>query len=121
MLLYAISRFVIEFFRGDRARRRRHVLDLAVHLDPPGAARDRHARRISAPAPRQRRSPTDAREQGRREQLDASPVPDDSDGVRLDHFLASVLPDQSRSQIQRLIKDGHVRVDGTRRQGRTSR
>ena len=29
-------------------------------------------------------------------------------GVRLDRFLASVLADQSRSQIQRLIKDGHV-------------
>jgi 23S rRNA pseudouridine1911/1915/1917 synthase len=39
-------------------------------------------------------------------------VPDDSEGVRLDRFLVSVLPDQSRSQIQRLIKDGHVRVAG---------
>jgi 23S rRNA pseudouridine1911/1915/1917 synthase len=27
-------------------------------------------------------------------------------------FLVSVLPDHSRSQIQRLIKDGHVNVDG---------
>ena len=39
-------------------------------------------------------------------------VTDDSEGVRLDRFLVSVLPDQSRSQIQRLIKDGHVRVGG---------
>ena len=39
-------------------------------------------------------------------------VPDDSDGLRLDRFLASVLAEQSRSQIQRLIKDGHVRVGG---------
>jgi len=38
-------------------------------------------------------------------------VTDDSEGVRLDRFLVSVLPRQSRSQIQRLIKDGHVRVD----------
>jgi 23S rRNA pseudouridine1911/1915/1917 synthase len=30
------------------------------------------------------------------------------DGVRLDHFLTALLPDQSRSNIQRLIKDGHV-------------
>jgi 23S rRNA pseudouridine1911/1915/1917 synthase len=37
-------------------------------------------------------------------------VPDDSHGVRLDRFLTSVLPDLSRSQIQRLIKDGDVRV-----------
>jgi 23S rRNA pseudouridine1911/1915/1917 synthase len=39
-------------------------------------------------------------------------VPDDSDGTRLDRFLVSVLPDHSRSQIQRLIKDGHIRVAG---------
>jgi 23S rRNA pseudouridine1911/1915/1917 synthase len=39
-------------------------------------------------------------------------VPEDSEGVRLDRFLVSVLPEQSRSQIQRLIKDGHVRVAG---------
>jgi 23S rRNA pseudouridine1911/1915/1917 synthase len=31
----------------------------------------------------------------------------------LDRFLASVVPGQSRSQIQRLIKDGHVRVGGS--------
>jgi len=39
-------------------------------------------------------------------------VPDDSHGVRLDLFLASVLGTQSRSQIQRLIKGGQVRVAG---------
>ena len=39
-------------------------------------------------------------------------VPDDSDGTRLDVFLASVVGGHSRSQIQRLIKDGHVRVGG---------
>jgi 23S rRNA pseudouridine1911/1915/1917 synthase len=37
-------------------------------------------------------------------------VPDDSDGIRLDRFLASVLGDLSRSQIQRLIKGGHILV-----------
>jgi 23S rRNA pseudouridine1911/1915/1917 synthase len=39
-------------------------------------------------------------------------VPDDSDGIRLDRFLASVVADRSRSQIQRLIKDQSVRVAG---------
>ena len=39
-------------------------------------------------------------------------VPDDSEGVRLDRFLVSVLADRSRSQIQRLIKEGQVRVGG---------
>ena len=39
-------------------------------------------------------------------------VPDDSDGIRLDRFLVSLMPEQSRSQIQRLIKEGHVRVAG---------
>jgi 23S rRNA pseudouridine1911/1915/1917 synthase len=39
-------------------------------------------------------------------------VPEDSDGVRLDRFLASVLADRSRSQIQRLIKEGHIQVAG---------
>jgi 23S rRNA pseudouridine1911/1915/1917 synthase len=35
-------------------------------------------------------------------------VPAEYDGERLDRFLVSVLPEQSRSQIQRLIADGHV-------------
>ena len=32
----------------------------------------------------------------------------DQDGLRLDNFLAAVLPEHSRSQIQRLIKEGRV-------------
>jgi len=42
-------------------------------------------------------------------------VPDDAPGSdidRLDRFLTSVLANRSRSQIQRLIADGHVLVDG---------
>jgi 23S rRNA pseudouridine1911/1915/1917 synthase len=39
-------------------------------------------------------------------------VPDDGDGARLDHFLVSVLAEHSRSQLQRLIKDGQVQVNG---------
>jgi 23S rRNA pseudouridine1911/1915/1917 synthase len=36
-------------------------------------------------------------------------VPAESDGARLDRFLTSVLGQQSRSQIQHLIKEGRVR------------
>jgi 23S rRNA pseudouridine1911/1915/1917 synthase len=39
-------------------------------------------------------------------------VPEDAEGTRLDVFLASMLAGRSRSQIQRLIKDGTVRVGG---------
>lgn len=39
-------------------------------------------------------------------------VTDDSEGIRLDRFLVSVLPAHSRSQIQRLIKEGLVHVAG---------
>ena len=39
-------------------------------------------------------------------------VSDESAGARLDVFLTSVLGGHSRSNIQRLIKDGHVLVDG---------
>src|SRR5690606_13969830 len=37
-------------------------------------------------------------------------VPPDYDGQRLDRFLVSVLGDLSRSQIQKLIADGHVTI-----------
>jgi 23S rRNA pseudouridine1911/1915/1917 synthase len=39
-------------------------------------------------------------------------VPGDDAGARLDRFLTSMLPEHSRSQIQRLIKQGQVRVAG---------
>jgi 23S rRNA pseudouridine1911/1915/1917 synthase len=39
-------------------------------------------------------------------------VPPDSTGTRLDQFLTSLVGDLSRSAIQRLIKEGHVLVDG---------
>ncbi|HVH57009.1 MAG TPA: RluA family pseudouridine synthase [Vicinamibacterales bacterium] len=47
---------------------------------------------------------------GRRLVVDA-----EQDGLRLDNFLTALLPDHSRSQIQRLIKDGHVRGPGAPR------
>ena len=39
-------------------------------------------------------------------------VPTDSDGIRLDRFLVSVLPNRSRSAIQRLIREGQVQIAG---------
>jgi 23S rRNA pseudouridine1911/1915/1917 synthase len=39
-------------------------------------------------------------------------VEPEHDGVRLDSFLTALLPDQSRSQLQRLIKEGHVSGPG---------
>jgi 23S rRNA pseudouridine1911/1915/1917 synthase len=39
-------------------------------------------------------------------------VPADSDGTRLDHYLVSVLAGHSRSQIQRLIKEGAITLEG---------
>jgi 23S rRNA pseudouridine1911/1915/1917 synthase len=39
-------------------------------------------------------------------------VPDDVDGQRLDVFLVSVIAEHSRSQIQRLIKDHSILVEG---------
>ncbi len=37
-------------------------------------------------------------------------VPDSAEGMRLDKFLAETLPDFSRTQIQRLIDEGHVQL-----------
>jgi 23S rRNA pseudouridine1911/1915/1917 synthase len=39
-------------------------------------------------------------------------VGEDGEGMRLDRFLVSVLPGHSRSQIQRLIREEQVRIDG---------
>jgi 23S rRNA pseudouridine1911/1915/1917 synthase len=41
--------------------------------------------------------------------LDVAP---EQAGERLDRYLASVLPGQSRSQVQRLIEQGHVTIEG---------
>jgi 23S rRNA pseudouridine1911/1915/1917 synthase len=43
--------------------------------------------------------------QGERRDLEVAP---EHAGERLDSFLAAALPDRSRSQLQKLIKDGHV-------------
>jgi 23S rRNA pseudouridine1911/1915/1917 synthase len=44
-------------------------------------------------------------------------VPPEFDGQRLDRFLVSVLAEHSRSQIQKLIVDGHVMLAGEGRRG----
>ena len=36
------------------------------------------------------------------------------DGLRLDHFLTALLPELSRAQVQRLIKEGRVLAAGGR-------
>ena len=90
-----------------RARHGRDVLDLAVHLARARAAGDRDAGLPGA------REDTGAEARARRPRDPApSPFPTRARALRLDRFLVSVLPEQSRSQIQRLIKDGHVLVDG---------
>lgn len=39
-------------------------------------------------------------------------IPCDEDGLRLDRFLSDALSELSRSQIQRLLEEGRVRLDG---------
>jgi 23S rRNA pseudouridine1911/1915/1917 synthase len=46
-------------------------------------------------------------------------VAEDRAGLRLDLFLAGLLPDQSRSSIQRLVKDGRVEL-GSGREARAN-
>ncbi len=105
MLLYAISRYVIEFYRGDERGIDRAVVDVAVHLADSRAARHCHAR-LSRPFGR--RSGARRRTQSESRVSRSFSVPDESAGARLDVFLVSVLAGHSRSNIQRLIKDGHV-------------
>ena len=121
MLLYAISRFIIEFYRGDE-RGTVGMFSTSQFISYPArAAGDRHARlslagedagtqagqegRLTANA-----APVHASRARSRILLSAMPtqtltVPEDSDGTRLDRFLASALA-LSRSQLQRLIKTG---------------
>ena len=40
-------------------------------------------------------------------------VPQSLHGKRLDAALAALLPDYSRSRLQRWVRDGHVRIDGS--------
>ena len=92
------------------ARHGRRALDVAVHLGHPRAARLVHARLPRTTCGAGARASARAR---RRRERHVRRCPPDSDGrPARTCFLSSVLAGQSRSQIQRLIKDGHVRVDG---------
>ena len=41
-------------------------------------------------------------------------VSEEHEGARLDHYITAVLPDHSRSRIQRLIREGHVQLNNRR-------
>ena len=45
-------------------------------------------------------------------QMPEYPVPPEAAGLRLDHFLAARLSHLSRSRLQTLIKEGHIRIEG---------
>jgi phosphatidylglycerol:prolipoprotein diacylglycerol transferase len=118
MLLYGTSRFVIEFYRGDARGMVFDALSTSQFvLDRDRPAGDRHARpsrpqrRSHAPrcGPARGRMSTPVPEEATRRRID---VPLEQDGARLDAFLTSALPDRSRSQVQKLIKDGHVTGPG---------
>jgi 23S rRNA-/tRNA-specific pseudouridylate synthase len=81
----------------------------------------RRRRRDAATGPRRRKCSVDNkraeledRPYGGKRDLDPSTPSRGIRGQRLDRFLVSVLGDYSRSQIQKLIADGRVRV-GTAR------
>ena len=114
MLLYGVSRFIIEFYRGD-PRGMVGMFSTSQFISHPArAARVVMlvvARRGAGPeavSARRARGGLTPWQHDRPSAAGRCVVEPEHDGVRLDHFLTSLLPEQSRSQIQRLIKDGHV-------------
>ena len=93
----------------------RRRLDEPVHLARARAAGHRHADLPLAPYVRSAARRRAGRTAGfvvipmREAALEVAP---EQAGERLDRYLASVLPGHSRSQVQRLIEQGHVRVEG---------
>mgnify|MGYP003694525277 CR=1 FL=1 len=121
MLLYAISRFIIEFYRGDE----RGTVGMfstsqfiSIVLAPLAIAMLVYLSRAKTPEPkRAKKRPEHGRRlsdpSDRQMPMTMLTVPDrQRRRSGLDRFLASMLPELSRSQIQRLIKDGHVLVAG---------
>src|SRR5690606_7978380 len=100
-----------------RPRRDRRPVPLPVHLGRALPDRHRHAL-PAAPAPRR----GGARPAGALRPSTIAPaavdathrlqVGPDDDGKRLDVYVAECVPALSRSQAQRLIRTGHVRVNG---------
>ena len=113
MLLYAVSRFVIEFYRADE---RGFVMGLStsqfisVVLAPISLVMLFYLRR--RPGARARQIGTARGLRGGTVSRDDLLVSADEAGVRIDRYLTGVLSGQSRSQIQRLIKDGKVTIAG---------
>ena len=121
VLLYAISRFVIEFYRGDErgihVQRGLHVAVIPIILAPLAHL---HALVLcpsgAAAAPEAPRGPAEAAVclqslgswvlSGLTRQTFT--VPPEAEGAAARSFLAPKIPDYSRSQIQRLIDEGHV-------------
>src|SRR5262249_12675664 len=89
---------------GRSAWNRRSLLDVAICLVNPRAGVGHHA---PAPEPTRRSAAIGCRA-GRGGVMKDVEVTPEHAGTRLDAFLAAVLTDRSRSQIQQLIKDGHV-------------
>ncbi len=48
------------------------------------------------------------------ERIDSWIIPVDADRIRLDQYLISLIPNQSRSQVQNWIHKGYLRVNGAR-------
>ena len=121
MLLYAISRFIIEFYRGDE---RGIVMGfstsqfISLILAPLSVIMlVVLSRRVNPPRPPH--APQDELRDVDRHSLVVAP---EEAGARIDRYLAGVLPGHSRSQIQRLIKDGKVQIaDQPVRSNRTVR
>jgi len=110
MLLYAVSRYIIEMFRGDP---RGSILIfstsqfISVILAPLAVImliylrRGEHRRETSPGRPRK----SEAGIRSSTMSIRSLTVPRIVTGLRLDVFLVSMLADRSRSQIQRLIKE----------------
>ena len=110
LLLYGVSRFVIEFYRGDsRGMVFERAVDVSIRVRHPGPAVDRHA----LPSEPARRSDTACcgaaggsvtrRDSARGRRSVRNTTANGSTRSSRPLFLTD-----SRSQLQRLIKDGHV-------------
>ena len=131
MLMYAVSRFIIEFYRGDERGLVFGLLStsqfISTVLVPLSVVMLVWLSRRPQPSPDVARKPRQARVLTAMCRVELA-VTEEYAGERLDRFLAAVLPGHSRSQIQRLIRDGlvhvgprAVRANATVRTGETRR
>ena len=113
MLMYGVSRFIIEFYRGDERGLVFGVLStsqfISTVLVPLSVVMLVWLSRRPQPSPEAGGKAGQARVLTTMSRVELA-VTDEYAGERLDRFLAAVLPGHSRSQIQRLIKDGLVQV-----------